>query len=266
MAETRVAAIDGLPGQVALVTGGTRGIGRAAVDELARYGAALAVVSRHGAAAERVAREIAEAHDVPTFAVAVDVSDRRAVQRGVDQALAWSGGRLDILVNNAGYPVVDTLWNTPLHEVPADELDARFASVAAVDLVGARNMTHAVLPAMLRQKHGTIVFVSSTPALSGHKATPYTEAKAGVLGLMRDVALNYGRAGIRANAVAPGNIRTAWCDSLSAAEQAALAAEAPLGRWGEPREVAQAILFFASPLSSFVTGQTLVVDGGKVVH
>ena len=195
-----------------------------------------------------------------------DVADRAAVGRMVDELLVWSQGRLDIVVNNAGYPVESRLWDTPLHAMPAAELSQWFRTVADVDLGGARNVTHATLPTLMQRRAGAYVFVSSTPALAGHKATPYTEAKAALLGLMRDVALNYGGYGIRANAVAPGNIRTGWYDALTADEQRRLALEPPLKRWGEPQEVARAILFFASPLSSFITGQTLVIDGGKVVH
>ncbi|MEE8409040.1 MAG: SDR family NAD(P)-dependent oxidoreductase [Myxococcota bacterium] len=255
----------GLPGQVALVTGATRGIGQATAYELARYGTAVVVVSPHGDDAVRVADDIAHTCGARALGLAADVTDYRRLRACVDEVREW-GGRLDILVNNAGFPVVDALWNTPLHEIPGAELDAWFRKVADVDLSGSRNMTHAVLPTMMEQEAGVIVFVSSTPALTGHKATPYTEAKAGVLGLMRDVAFNYGKYNIRANAVAPGNIATAWAEKLPAEERQALAAEAPLGRWGEPAEVAKAILFLASPLSSFVTGQTLVIDGGKVIR
>ncbi|MEE8408583.1 MAG: SDR family NAD(P)-dependent oxidoreductase [Myxococcota bacterium] len=259
------ACIAGLPGQVALVTGATRGIGQATAHELARYGAAVVVVSLHADDAVRVAAELEESFGTRALGLTADVTDYAQVRACIDAARDW-GGRIDIVVNNAGYPVDDALWNTPLHEIPGAELEDWFHKVSAVDLSGSRNVTHAVLPAMMEQRSGAIVFVSSTPALAGHKATPYTEAKAGVLGLMRDVALNYGKHNIRANAVAPGNIATAWAEKLSAEERLALASETPLGRWGEPAEVGQAILFLASPLSSFVTGQTLVIDGGKVIR
>ena len=254
MSPAQPTCIAGLAGQVALVTGSTRGIGRATACELARYGAAIVITSHHPGDATEVADELGREYGVPTLALQADVADRASV------------GRLDIVVNNAGFPVESRLWDTPLHEIPAETLGEWFRTVADVDLGGARNVTHATLPTLMRQHSGTYVFVSSTPALSGHKATPYTEAKAAVLGLMRDVAFNYGRHGIRANAVAPGNIRTGWFDGLAADEQKRLADEPYLKRWGEPEEVARAILFLASPLSSYITGQTLVIDGGKVIH
>ncbi|MBI5511917.1 MAG: SDR family oxidoreductase [Deltaproteobacteria bacterium] len=260
------ASIPGLEGQTAIVTGASRGIGKATALELCRYGARVVLTSRDAARAAAVAESwVAEFGDV-VLALGVDVSDRTAVGEMVERVLAWSGGRIDIVVNNAGHPIEAELWDTPLHAIPAAALTERFRRVADVDLGGARNLTHAVLPTMMAQRSGALVYVSSTPALAGHKATPYTEAKAGLLGLMRDVAKGYGAHGVRANAVAPGNIRTGWFDTLGPEEQRALAEEAPLGRWGEPEDVAGAILFLASPLSSFVTGQTLVVDGGKVIH
>ncbi len=256
--------LGGLAGQVALVSGATRGIGRATAALLARHGAQVAVVARNPVELDALATALAAGDRLLTLRA--DVADYRQVDDAVGQLLRWSDGRLDILVNNAGYPVEEPLWSTPFHELPGRELDALFDRVARVDLAGARHLTHAALPAMMARQTGSIVFVSSTPALAGHQATPYTEAKAAILGLMRDTAVNYARYQIRANAVAPGNIRTGWADSFAAAQQAALAREARLGRWGEAEEVAQAILFFASPMSSFITGQTLVVDGGRVIH
>jgi 3-oxoacyl-[acyl-carrier protein] reductase len=251
--------------RVALVTGASRGIGRETATELARAGAAVVVTTRDGNQAQARAAELSRAHSVPTLGLEMDVRDHAQVAHGLARTLEWRG-RVDIVVNNAGYPVDEQLWNTPLHELPADRLDELYRKVYDVDVRGARNVTRAALPEMMRQRHGALVFVSSAPAIAGHKATAYTEAKSGVLGLMRDVALNYGRHGIRANAVAPGDIRTGWYDHLDAGQQRELAEQTALGRWGEPREVATAILFLASPLSSFVTGQTLVVDGGRVIR
>jgi 3-oxoacyl-[acyl-carrier protein] reductase len=119
---------------------------------------------------------------------------------------------------------------------------------------------------MVPQRQGNLIFISSTPALSGYHGAPYTEAKAGLLGLMRDLGREYGKYGIRANAVAPGNIASGWYHQLTESQKQALAAEASLQRWGHPEEVAGAILFLASDLAGFITGQTIVVDGGKVMR
>jgi 3-oxoacyl-[acyl-carrier protein] reductase len=251
---------------VAIVTGATRGIGRAIAEALAEQGARVAVTARDAASARAAAHEIAERTGAHTLAIGADVTRPHDIERTVEEVLRWSSGRIDVLVNNAGYPVVDELWNTPLHAVPKDRLDAWHHAVYDVDVRGARGMTHAVLPTMLAQRSGALVFLSSTPALAGYKATPYTEAKAALLGLMHDLALEYGRYGIRANAVAPGNILTGWADGLTPDERGALGQECALRRWGEPHEVAQAVLFLASPRSSFITGQTLVIDGGKVLR
>jgi len=194
------------------------------------------------------------------------VSKWEQVSALVQKTLDWSGGRLDILVNNAGFPLVEDRWKTPLHEIPEAELDRWFQEVYDVDLKGARYCTRAALPVMIRQRRGSIVFISSTPAIAGYRGTPYTEAKAGLLGLMRDVAREYGRYGIRSNAIAPGNIKTEWFSKLTPEEQKVMAEECCLARWGEPAEIAGAAVFLASDLSSFITGQTLIVDGGTVIH
>lgn len=252
----------GLDGSWAVVTGSTRGIGRETAASLAEAGANVAVTSRHRDDARSVAGTIADEHGVETLGVAADVADRgdvAALFEAVDEA---SGGRLDVLVNNAGYPWEEGRWETPLDAVPDEEAAAHFEEVRAVDLDGARWCTRQALERMRANGGGSIVYVSSTPALAGYKGTPYTEAKAAVLGLMRDVAYEYGSDGVRANAVAPGNIATGYAGELDADERAELGREAPLERWGDPGEVADAILFLASGLSSYVTGQTLVVDGG----
>jgi gluconate 5-dehydrogenase len=118
----------------------------------------------------------------------------------------------------------------------------------------------------LPQRRGSLIFLSSTPALSGYHGTPYTEAKAALLGLMRDLAREYAPSGIRANAVAPGNIASGWYQRLSGQKKQELANESPLQRWGRPEEVAGAIVFLASDLAGFITGQTIIVDGGKVMR
>ena len=125
--------------------------------------------------------------------------------------------------------------------------------------------TYEALPLMMARKGGSIIYIASTPALEGFQGTPYTVAKSGVPGLMKDVARLYGHLNIRANALALGNILTpATLESLDPGMQDKLAQETPLKRWGEPEEVARAALFLASNRSSFITGQTIAVDGGSV--
>lgn len=258
--------LEDIEGQVCLVTGASQGIGRATVVELAQRGARVVLTSRDRSRAEAVAAEVAAETRGHLLGLPLDVTDARAVRGVVDRTMDWGNGRLEVLINNAGLPVVEELWETLLHEVPLEALAEHYRRVYAVDVEGARHLTRATLPKMMEQRQGSIVFISSTPALAGHHATPYTEAKAALLGLMRDTAVNYARYNVRANAVAPGNIRTSWFDKNTPEQQQALREEAPMNRWGDPEEVARAIVFFASPQSSFITGQTLVIDGGKVIH
>jgi 3-oxoacyl-[acyl-carrier protein] reductase len=177
----------------------------------------------------------------------------------------WTSSRLDILVCNAGYAFDKRMWETPLHQTPMEELASWYERVFKTDTMGSLFCTYEALPWMIAAQSGSIVYIASTPALEGLQGTPYTVAKAGILGLMKDVACMYGRYNIRANALAFGSILTeATLAVLDEKEKQAFAEEAPLRRWGLPEEAAEAMLFLASPRSSFITGQTLVVDGGGV--
>ena len=152
-------------------------------------------------------------------------------------------------MNNAGYFFSQEIWNTPLDATPADKLQSWFLDVFQTDTMGSVFCTYEALPLMMARKNGSIIYIASTPALEGLQGTPYTVAKAGVLGLMKDVARLYGHLNIRANALALGNILTpATLESLDPGTQSKLAQETPLKRWGEPEEVARAALFLASQL------------------
>lgn len=252
----------GLEGGWVLVTGATRGIGRACLGAFAAAGAHVVAMSRKQAEADEAARAVAKAHGVQGFGAACDVSDLASVDAAFARILAATGARLDAVVHTATFPVVGEMWDTPLHEMSDAQVRDWFAKVYAVDLAGSRFVSRAALRAMLPRRRGAFVFFSSTPALTGYKGLPYTEAKAGVLGLTKDLARAYGGDGIRANAIAPGNVRTSWLDDLTADEIRALETENVLRRFAEPEELAKVALFLASDLSSFVTGQTVVADGG----
>lgn len=250
----------GLFGDTAIVTGASSGIGEATARLLAQAGAQVALLARSEDRLEAIAAEI-EADGGTARAVRCDVSQAPSVEEAVDDVEAWAGPVARV-AHVAGYPLDAELWGTPLHELD----DEAFERVRAVDLDGARRVTQAVLPGMLDAGGGSMVFVSSTPALDGYKGTPYTEAKAALLGLTKDVAREYGAQGVRANAVALGNIATDATLENTDQDYEEAAHEAALARWGEPAEAAGAIASLLSPATSFVTGQTLVVDGGSVMR
>lgn len=254
-----------LNGRVALITGASRGIGRAIAISLAEAGCRVAIASRSLQASQSTAAWIKSNCGVEAIGLEADVSRFDEVRRLFLDLLRWSSGRLDILVNNAGYPMNPEIWNTPLDATPESSLPSWYAEVYGTDALGAVYCTHQAIPGMKAHGGGNILYISSTPALEGYRGTPYTMAKAAILGLMKDVAREYGKDNIRANALALGNIRTsATFDALDEKNREALAAEAPLNRWGAPEEVGKAALFLVSGLSSFVTGQVIVVDGGTV--
>ncbi len=253
---SRAMRVD-LSGQVALVTGAARGIGRAAAQALAAAGADLALADIEPEGLARTAREIA-AQGRRTHAITLDVRDADAVRRMLRDSVA-ALGRLDVLVNNAG-----GTFNAAFTQV-SDKgyrtlLDLNLTSVWAASQEAARVWIE-------RGCGGRIVNVSSTEAL---KACPgyaaYSAAKAAVVNLTKTLAAELGPHGIRVNAIAPDYVHLeADIAGADAPDEAAIAPRIPLGRYGEPADVAGPILFFASDLSAWVTGQTLVVDGGALV-
>lgn len=251
--------------QYALITGASRGIGRAIAETFAGHGCNIAVASRKLQDSQLAAEQIREEYGIKSLGISCDVSQPAAVHELFVTARRWSEEKLDVLVCNAGYPFVPEIWETPLHHTPRDKIESWYMETIKTDTLGSVYCTFEALPLMISRKNGSIIYIASTPALEGYRGTPYTIAKAGILGLMKDIAQEYGKYNIRANALALGNIETpATFGHLTSESQAGLAFEAPLGRWGKLEEVGRAALFLASNLSSFVTGQIIVVDGGTV--
>ena len=245
-----------LSGQVALVTGAARGIGRAVARALGEAGAALALADREAELLRRTATELAAAGR-RVHAIQVDVRDAAAVRSMIDEC-TQSLGRLDVLVNNAG----------GTFEAPFLQVNERgFRSLLDLNLGSVWFATQAAAAFWIANGvRGRIVNVSSTEGL---KACPgyaaYAAAKAGVLNLTKTLAVELGPYGIRVNAIAPDYTHLEAPVGVEAPDEAAIGAKIPLGRYGEPADQAGAVLFFASDLSAWITGQTLVVDGGALV-
>ena len=242
--------------QTALITGASRGIGRAVATELARAGYAVAVnCLRHPQEALDLAAALT-AEGCRAAAFPADVADRSQVEAMVRDAEARLGP-VEVLVNNAGISAQGLFQ---------DMDDAQWDRMLAVNLTGARNACLAVLPRMLHEKRGCIVNMASIWGLRGASCeVAYACTKSAIVGLTRSLALELAPSGIRVNAVAPGCIETDMLRSLGDETRAMLTEETPLGRLGTPEDVAHAVAFLVSDQASFLTGQILTADGGFTV-
>lgn len=251
-----------LDGRVAIVTGGGHGIGKAYCEGLAKSGAAVVVAEIDGDAAERTASDL-RTSGCRALEVQTDVADESSAHRMAQRALD-AFGRIDILVNNAAVFATIPISRVPIEEVSVEEWDR----VMAVNLRGIFLACKAVLPAMRRQGYGKIINISSGTALNGSPMRiHYVTSKGGVLSFTRTLAREIGPSGIRVNAIAPGSTLSEEnpSEEILRFRQQRLEDRA-IPRVQVPADLVGAVVFFASAASDFITGQTLVVDGGGFMH
>jgi 3-oxoacyl-[acyl-carrier protein] reductase len=243
-----------LAGKAAVVTGASRGIGRAIAVDLARHGAAVSLVGRDVVALEATAAEAGAACAGAKVAIhAADVTDPAAVDAVIVATLAEFGS-IDIAVANAGQAVDGLLVRSKPDDVER---------MLAINLKSAFYLVGAVARPMMKQRAGAIVLISSIVGVAGNAGqSAYAAAKAGLLGLAKSAAKELGSRNVRVNAVAPGLIETAMTASMPEQARAHYLATIPLGRAGTPDDVSGVVTFLCSDAARYVTGQTIVVDGG----
>ncbi len=242
----------GLNGKVVFVTGGARGIGRAIVGRLAEEGAKVVVADLDGAGAEAAAREIGNG----AIGIQVDVTSTESVNAGVAKAID-ALGPIDVLVNNAGWDKIEPFVKSS---------EETWDKVLAINLKGPIRCAKAVLTGMVERRAGKIISIGSDAGRNGSSGEAvYSAAKAGIMGFTKTLAREVARYGITANVICPGPTNTPLFQEIAGGNAKlaeGLAKAIPMGRLGEPTDLANAVAFFASDDSSFVTGQTLSVSGG----
>ncbi|MBQ2682614.1 MAG: 3-oxoacyl-[Thermoguttaceae bacterium] len=245
-----------LNGQVAVVTGATRGIGFGVAKALSKAGAAVACI---GTNAEKLNASVEQinADGGKATAFICNVADSDAVKETAAKILEQYGGRVDILVNNAG------ITRDTLLRVMTDE---QWDDVIAVNLRGPFLVTRAFISAMRKKKYGRVINIASISGMIGNRGQAnYSASKAGVIGFTRTVAKEVANRNITVNVISPGFIETDMTAVLDPMIVTEMMNRIPVGRFGQPEDIANAVLFFASPEASFVTGQIIAIDGGMIM-
>ena len=245
-----------LKGKVAVITGGSRGIGNAIANKFAENGASLAIIATSDN--ERAQKAIAVMKEAGADArlYVCDVRDAEQVAAVSGEIIA-DFGKVDILVNNAGITRDNLLPSLSVMDID---------DVVDINLKGTMFVTRSFIRTFVKQRHGNVINISSVVGLMGNKGqTNYAASKAGIVGFTKAVAKEYGRRNVRCNAIAPGYITTEMTEELSEAQVADLMAQLPLTRLGSPEDVANLALFLASDNSSYITGEVIKVDGGMYV-
>jgi len=253
---------DRLAGRVVIVTGGGHGIGKAYALGLAQEGANIVIAEIDGPAANAVAADLSR-RGFPALPVRTDVADQKSVEEMARHSIE-AYGRIDVLVNNAAIFATIPMSRAPFDQIGVDEWDR----MMAVNLRGTWLACRAVIPDMRSRGYGKIINISSGTALKGSASRiHYVTSKAGVLGFTRTLAREVGKDGIRVNCVVPGNTLAEENPGADVVRmRTAAAEERALQRVQRPEDLVGAVVFFASADSDFITGQSLVVDGGAFMH
>jgi 3-oxoacyl-[acyl-carrier protein] reductase len=248
--------VTSLSGRTALITGASRGIGRATAQRLAREGAKIAVNYKGNAEAAEETKRLVEQAGSKAALIQGDVSAEADAERIVKEAVAFGEGKIDILVNNAG-----TTRDDLLIRMTPEQWD----TVMDLNLRGAFLITKAAMRPMMKARFGRIVNVSSVAGVSGNAGQAnYASAKAGLIGFTKTVAREMASRNITCNAVAPGFVPTDLTNALIKTMEETILKQIPLGRFGKVEDVANAIAFLVSEEASYITGQVLQIDGGMV--